>query len=256
MASSPQRAKPSSPKRRRAVAIVARLEKAYPDAKLALNFTTPFELLCALILAAQCTDDKVNEITGAFLFAKYRSPRDYGRVSQEELEKDIRPTGFYRNKAKALKACSEQLIERFGGEVPSTLEELTSLRGVGRKTANILRGNAFGQDAVGVDTHVGRLAQRLGFSRQTDPDKIEADLTTVFPRRHWTHLCHLLQAHGRRVCHARKPNCPDCVVADLCPYPDKTVKPAIRVRGSGFGVPGSRSKSKTKSKNDRSRSAR
>jgi endonuclease-3 len=218
----------------RAVTIVSRLDKAHPGAKLALDFTTPFELLCALILAAQCTDDKVNEITGEFLFAKYRGPRDYVRVSQEELEKDIHSTGFYRNKAKALKACSEQLIERFGGEVPSTLDELTSLRGVGRKTANILLGNAFGQDAIGVDTHVGRLSQRLGFTENTDPDKIEADLTALIPRRHWTHLCHLLQAHGRRVCHARKPDCPGCVVADLCPYPDK--EPAAPVRGSGSGA--------------------
>jgi len=236
----------------RAVTIISRLDKAHPGAKLALDFTTPFELLCALILAAQCTDDKVNEITGAFLFDKYRGPRDYVRVPQEELEKDIHSTGFYRNKAKALKGCSEQLIERFGGEVPSTLEQLTSLRGVGRKTANILRGNAFGQDAIGVDTHVGRLSQRLGFTKQTDPDKIEADLTALVPRRHWTHLCHLLQAHGRRVCHARKPNCPECVIRDLCPYPDKG--PAARVQGSGsgiqsrkglrsaFGVPGPRSK--------------
>jgi endonuclease-3 len=209
----------------RVAAIISRLEKAYPDAKLALNFSTPFELLVALILAAQCTDEKVNQITGSFLFAKYGAPRDYVAVGQQELEGDIHPTGFFRNKAKALKACSQQLIERFGGNVPSTLEELTSLRGVGRKTANILLGNAFGQDAIGVDTHVMRLSQRLGFSRQTDPDKIEADLRRVIPQKNWTHLCHLLQAHGRRVCFARRPNCPGCMIADYCPYPDKT-KPA------------------------------
>lgn len=220
---------------RRVVTIISRLEKAYPDAKLALDFTTPFELLCALILAAQCTDDKINEISGAFLFAKYPGPRDYLRVSQEELEKDIHSTGFYRNKAKALKGCSEQLIERFDGNVPSTLQELTSLRGVGRKTANILLGNAFGQDAIGVDTHVGRLSQRLGFSEETDPDKIEADLTRVIPRKHWTHLCHLLQAHGRRICHARKPNCPECVVADRCPYPDKTKPTPAKKPRPAFG---------------------
>lgn len=236
MARSPQATK-KRPTRAadRAVTIVNRLQKAYPDAKLELDFTTPFELLCALILAAQCTDDKVNEITGSFLFAKYRGPRDYVRVAPEELEKDIHSTGFYRNKAKALKGCSEQLIERFGGEVPSTLAELTALRGVGRKTANILLGNAFGQDAIGVDTHVGRLAQRLGFSRQSDPDKIEADLTRAFPRPHWTHLCHLLQAHGRRVCHARKPNCPECVIADLCPYEDKTEPAPAKKVHPAFG---------------------
>lgn len=232
--STDQRASPAK-RDRRAVTIISRLEKAYPDAKLALDFTTPFELLCALILAAQCTDDKVNEITGAFLFDKYRGPRDYVRVPQEELEEDIHSTGFYRNKAKALKACSQQLVERFAGAVPSTLEELTSLRGVGRKTANILLGNAFGQDAIGVDTHVGRLSQRLGFTRQTDPDKIEADLTQVIPRKNWTHLCHLLQAHGRRVCHARKPDCAECVIAGLCAYPDKTPPAPKRKPRPAFG---------------------
>ena len=231
--------RPSSTPRRsdagRVGAIISRLEKAYPDARLALDFSTPFELLVALILAAQCTDEKVNQITGSFLFAKYRGPQDYFRIDQQELETDVHPTGFFRNKAKALKACSEQLIERFNGEVPSTLEELTSLRGVGRKTANILLGNAFGQDASGVDTHVMRLSQRLGFSKQTDPDKIEADLRQVIPRKNWTHLCHLLQAHGRRVCFARKPNCPECVIAELCPFPDKTKPAPVRKPRPAFG---------------------
>jgi endonuclease-3 len=222
---------------RRIATIIARLKEAHPDAKLALAFGTPFELLVALILAAQCTDDKVNEITGAFLFEKYRGPRDYVKVKQEELERDIRSTGFYRNKARALKACSEQLLERFGGKVPESLEELTSLRGVGRKTANILLGNAFGHDAIGVDTHVARLSQRLRLTKNIDPDKIEADLTRVIPKKEWTHLCHLLQAHGRRVCAARKPDCPRCTIADLCPYPDKT-KPAVKARPRpAFGRP-------------------
>lgn len=225
------------PADRRVATILSRLKKAHPDARLALDFTTPFELLVALILAAQCTDEKVNEITGSFLFSKYRGPADYVKARQEVLEKDIHATGFFRNKARALKGCSEQLLEGFGGEVPQALEELTSLRGVGRKTANILLGNAFGQDAIGVDTHVARLSQRLGFTKQTDPDKIEADLTRLIPKKEWTHLCHLLQAHGRRVCAARKPNCPQCTIADLCPYSDKT-KPAPKTKPRpAFGHP-------------------
>jgi endonuclease-3 len=222
---------------RRIATIIAWLKKAHPDAKLALDFDEPFELLVALILAAQCTDDKVNEITGAFLFDKYRGPRDYVKVTQEELERDIRSTGFYRNKARALKACSEQLLERFDGKVPESLEELTSLRGVGRKTANILLGNAFGHDAIGVDTHVARLSQRLGLSKHTDPDKIELDLTRVIPKKEWTHLCHLLQAHGRRVCIARKPKCPQCTINELCPYPEKTKPAAAKKPRPAFGGP-------------------
>jgi len=185
--------------------IIARLKKAHPDAKLALNFSSPFQLLIALILAAQCTDEKVNEVTGSLLFKKYRAPADYTGVAPEALQADIRPTGFYRNKTKSIQRCCQQLIERFNGAVPSSLAELTSLPGVGRKTANILLGNAFGQQAIGVDTHVMRLSQRLGFTRQTDPDKIEADLTAVVPKPEQTHFCHLLQFHGRRVCSARKP---------------------------------------------------
>lgn len=213
------------PTDRRAVKVVETLAAAYPDARLALHFSTPFQLLMALILAAQCTDDKVNQLTAALLFRKYRSPEDILAVPVDELEQDIHPTGFYRNKAKALRQCSEQLIARFGGTVPSTLEELTSLFGVGRKTANILRGNAFGLDAIGVDTHVLRLSQRLGFSTASDPDKVEADLTTCLPQEWWTRSCYLIQAHGRRVCFARKPNCPGCCIRELCPFPDKTAPP-------------------------------
>jgi len=221
--------------RARVVGIIARLKKAHPDATLALNFSSPFELLIALILAAQCTDEKVNEVTGTLLFRKYRSPADYVRVPATELEADIRPTGFYRNKTKAVQACCQQLIERFGGQVPRSLEELTSLRGVGRKTANIVLGNAFGQPAIGVDTHVMRLSQRLGLTTQHDPDKIEADLTQLVPPKEQTHFCHLLQYHGRRTCVARKPQCPNCVVSDLCPYPDKTQASPPRTVRPAFG---------------------
>lgn len=215
--------------------IITRLKKAHPDAKLALNFSSPFELLIALILAAQCTDEKVNQITGSLLFKKYRTAADYTRVPAEELETDIRPTGFYRNKTRAIQRCCQQLIDRFGGQVPDTIEELTALHGVGRKTANILLGNAFGTPAIGVDTHVMRLSQRLGLTRGSDPDKIEADLTHVVPQKEWIHFCHLLQYHGRRVCVARKPQCPECVVDELCPYPDKTVPAPRRQLRPAFG---------------------
>lgn len=207
---------------RRVQTIIARLKKAHPDAKLALDFSSPFELLIALILAAQCTDEKVNDVTGSLLFRKYRTPADYARVPAAELEADIHPTGFFRNKTKSIQRCCQQLVERHGGRVPNTFDDLIQLPGVGRKTANILLGNAFGQPAIGVDTHVMRLSQRLGLSRQTDPDKIEADLVRVVPAEERTHFCHLLQAHGRRVCVARKPKCPECVISDCCPYPDKT----------------------------------
>jgi endonuclease-3 len=220
---------------RRVAAIIARLKRAHPDAQLALDFSSPFELLIALILAAQCTDERVNEVTGSRLFKKYRSPADYVRVAPAELEADIRPTGFYRNKTKAIQACCQQLIDRFRGELPSTIEELIALRGVGRKTANIVLGNAFGQPAIGVDTHVMRLSQRLGLTTQKDPDKIEADLTEVVPLPERTRFCHLLQCHGRLVCAARTPKCPECVISDLCPYPDKTLAAVPRPVRPAFG---------------------
>jgi len=214
--------------------IIGRLKKAYPDARLALDFSSPFELLIALILAAQCTDEKVNQVT-AELFRTYRDPADFARVAPETLEAAIRPTGFFRNKTKAIQRCCRQLIEQFQGQVPHTREALLTLSGVGRKTANILLGNAFGQNAIGVDTHVMRLAQRLGLTAQTDPDKIEADLTRLVPQKEQTHFCHLLQAHGRRVCGARTPKCPECVVRAQCPYPEKTVAAAPRPRRPAFG---------------------
>jgi endonuclease-3 len=218
-------------------ALIRRLDRAYPDARLALDFTSPLELLVALILAAQCTDQKVNEVT-ASLFKKYRSAADYAAAPREELEADVRPTGFYRNKARAVQECCRQLVEEHGGKVPGELDALLRLHGVGRKTANILLGNAFGVPGIGVDTHVLRLSQRLGLSRESDPDKVEADLTRVVPRRHQVRFCHLLQAHGRQVCLARAPRCFACPVADLCPYPDKT--PAPRPARPAFGRRASR----------------
>ncbi|MFQ5667375.1 MAG: endonuclease III [Candidatus Binatia bacterium] len=227
--------KQASGDRRRVTEIITRLRRAHPDARLALNFSSPLELLIALILAAQCTDEKVNQVTGSLLFKKYRTLADYARAPGAELEADIRPTGFYRSKARSIQRCCQDLMERFDGRVPRTVADLTSLPGVGRKTANILLGNAFGQPALGVDTHVMRLSQRLGLTTQAHPDKIEADLTAVVPKKEWTRFCHLLQFHGRRVCVARKPKCSDCVVRDLCPYPDKTKPSAPRAPRPAFG---------------------
>jgi endonuclease III len=221
--------------RHRVAEVIKRLKKAYPNARIALEFSSPLELLIALILAAQCTDAKVNEVTRTLIFKKYRSAEDYTRASQEELEQDIRPTGFYRNKAKAIRACCQQLVEQHQGEVPKRFDDLLKLRGVGRKTANILLGNAFGIPGIGVDTHVLRLSQRLGFSHQTDPDKVEADLTPLVLPKDQVKFCHLLQAHGRAVCLARKPNCPACVIVHLCPYTHKTTAPPPRPKRPAFG---------------------
>jgi endonuclease-3 len=216
-------------RKRRINQILRILDKTYPDTKLALNFATPLELLIALILAAQCTDERVNQVT-AELFRRYRAPKDWAELPRERLEQEIRSTGFYRNKAKAIQECCRALIARFGGEVPATLEELITLPGVGRKTANILLGNAFGKPAIGVDTHVGRLAQRLGLSAASDPDKIELDLNPLVPDERKVRFCHLLQAHGRSVCLARKPDCPACPINKLCPYPEQAAVAPARTR--------------------------
>ena len=201
--------------------ILARLEKVHPDAKLALDFTNPLELLIALILAAQARDDLVNKIT-VDLFKTYRNAADYANAPPALLIKQIGKINFYRNKAKSIHNCCKELVERFGGQVPDNLNDLVSLPGVGRKTANIVLGNAFGQQAIGVDTHVMRLSQRLGFTKKTDPDKIEADLTEIVPEKRRVRFCHLMQYHGRRVCVAKKPKCPQCTINGLCPFPEKT----------------------------------
>jgi endonuclease-3 len=205
----------------RVKAIINRLEKIHPDAKLALDHKTPLELLIALILAAQARDDLVNEVT-AKLFKMYRSAQDYTAVPVTKLQEQIKKINFYRNKAKSIHNCCQEIVARFGGHVPQTLKELLSLPGVGRKTANIVLGNAFGQPAIGVDTHVMRLAQRLGFTKNTNPDKIEFDLTAIVPPPQRVRFCHLLQYHGRRICVAKQPRCPQCAINSLCPYPDKT----------------------------------
>jgi endonuclease-3 len=192
------------------------LEKEYPDAKGTLDFKTPLELLVATILAAQCTDERVNLVTKD-LFKKYRTPEDYARAELGEFEGEIRSTGFYRQKAKNIIQCCQQLVSHSRGQVPRSLEELTSLPGVGRKTANIILGNAFGEQAIGVDTHVKRVSNRLGWAKASDPDKIESELMKVIPQDRWTQACHQLVFHGRRVCVARKPKCSTCPVTKYCP---------------------------------------
>ena len=208
-------------KRARARQIVRALKKAYPDAKCALNFSSPLELLVATILSAQCTDERVNMVTPA-LFKKYRTARDYAAADTAALEEDVRSTGFYRAKSRSIVGMAKALIDRHGGEVPKDRDALTKLPGVGLKTANVLLGNAFGEQAVAVDTHVFRVSQRLGLARSDDPDKIHDQLVGVLPQTELTLTTHLLQSHGRRCCAAKKPLCPVCPVKSLCPWPGKT----------------------------------
>ena len=197
--------------------IIATLKRAHPDAKLALNFSSPLELLAALILAAQCRDYLVNEVT-TDLFQKYRTVGDWTKLREE----DVRRINFYRNKTRSIRGAAVKLVEEFGGKVPENLDGLLTLPGVGRKTGNAVLANAFGQPAIVVDTHTWRLSQRLGLTKQDEQGKIEADLVKIVPRKDWTKFCHLLQFHGRRVCTARKPNCPNCSISKLCPWTDKT----------------------------------
>ena len=205
-------------RRERVAAILPVLEKTYPTAACSLNFKSPLELLVATILSAQCTDDRVNIVTKS-LFKKYRTPKDYADAPAEELEKDIQSTGFYRNKAKSIRAMARSLLDLHAGEVPRTMETLTELAGVGRKTANVLLGNAF-QINVGVtvDTHVTRLSNRLRLtSHESDAVKIEQDLIQVVPQEVWTEWSHLMIFHGRAICQARKPKCDHCPIFDQCP---------------------------------------
>ena len=204
-------------RRERTGEILARLEAAYPAARCALDHGSPLELLVATILSAQCTDARVNQVTPA-LFRRYPDARAYAEAALPELEAMIQSTGFFRNKAKALQGLGRALLERHDGKVPRTMAELTALPGVGRKTANVVLGNAFGlEEGVVVDTHVSRLSGRLGLTRETDPVKIERDLVALVPRPAWTLWSHLLIFHGRQVCKAPRPRCGDCVLADLCP---------------------------------------
>jgi endonuclease-3 len=203
-------------RRERLAAILPILERTYPDAKCSLDFTSPLELVVATILSAQCTDVRVNLVTKS-LFAKYRTAADYARAKPETLEKDIQSTGFYRNKAKAIRAMAQALIDDHKGEVPQTMAHLVALAGVGRKTANVVLGNAYGIPGVVVDTHVSRLSNRLGLVREHDPVKIEHALMPLVPRERWTAFSHWLILHGRAVCVARKPRCSVCPLLPHCP---------------------------------------
>ena len=196
--------------------IVDILKKTYPDATTALTHRNPFQLLIATILSAQCTDVRVNLVTPG-LFKKYRDAEAFAKASQEELEHDIRSTGFFRNKAKNIRECCKALVAQYQGNVPSSMEALVKLPGIGRKTANVVLGNAFGQPAITVDTHVSRLSQRLKFTKETGPDKIEFDLRKLIPENEWTFVSHSLILHGRQICQARKPRCPECLLNKLCP---------------------------------------
>ena len=197
--------------------IIDILEKWYPDAKCTLDFQTPHQLLVAAILAAQCTDERVNEVTPA-LFAKYPTVEAFANADPAELEEMVRPTGFFRNKTKAIISSAKEIVEDFGGRVPDTIEQLTTLSGVGRKTANLIVGDAYGKPAVIVDTHVKRVAKRLGLTENDDPTKIEFDLRKILDPGDMTHFNHLIVAHGRAVCRALKPLCGICRLLPLCPY--------------------------------------
>jgi endonuclease III len=216
----------SSPAEQRAPVIIRRLKKAYPEAAVALQFSNPLECVVATILSAQCTDDRVNQVTQGpnGLFAKYRTPQDYLAVPEEELAADVKPTGFFNNKTRSIRGACRVMVEEFGGEVPKTMAELIRLPGVARKTANIVQGNSFPKlhrrdpDAgIAVDTHVRRVAQRLRFTEHSDPDKIERDLMRLIPRKDWFGFTYVLIDHGRAVCKAPTPRCEVCPVNDLCP---------------------------------------
>ncbi len=208
---------PSKREKERAKIIFDILAKLYPNPKPALIYSTPFELLIATILSAQTTDDNVNKVT-ANLFKKYKTAEDYVAVPVEELQKDIFSSGFYKNKAKNLKGCCAALIDRHNGEVPIDFDALTKLPGVGRKTASVVLGNAFGIPAIAVDTHVKRLSNLIGLSKNINPDKIEADLKALLPETYWTNSSHWLQAHGRKICVARRPKCDECIIANYCEH--------------------------------------
>jgi endonuclease-3 len=227
----PSKKKPSRPQETpdqriaRAGKVLRALLREFPSAKTALTNENPFQLLVATILSAQCTDERVNKVTPA-LFRKYPTPAHFAALNQPELETEIHSTGFFRMKAKSIIGCSRALMERFNGAVPARMEELVSLPGVGRKTANVVLGQSFGiASGIVVDTHVHRLAQRLGFSTEKTPEKIEQDLVTVFPKRDWIDVGSVFILHGRKTCNARKPRCGECTVRDLCPSADILLSP-------------------------------
>jgi len=218
--------------RRRALAIMRALGKAHPDAHIPLVFSNPLELLVATILSAQCTDAKVNEVT-AVLFRKYRSAADWASADLATLEDEVHPTGFFRSKARSIKEATRDLVDRHGGGVPDTMEELTALRGIGRKSANVLLAHVFDKPGIIVDTHFTRLSRRMGFTGQFDPVRIERDLMAVVPRKHWSRFSLMLNWHGRVTCYARKPDCEGCAVRRRCPAAASTGQITWKVKVPG-----------------------
>lgn len=206
--------------KRRAAEILERLRRAYPDARCELDYSNSLELVMAAILSAQCTDVRVNQVTPA-LFRKYKTAADWARVPQARLEKEIRSTGFFRNKARNMRALAAELVKNHNGRLPEDLDVLITLPGIGRKTANLLLVSAFGRPGIIVDTHFRRLSQRLGFTRLNDPDKIELELKAIVPEKDWGEWSHVMVFHGRRCCYARKPDCSGCPIRDLCPSTDR-----------------------------------
>ena len=240
----------------RAAEVNSRLRQAYPDARIELDFNNAFELLIATILAAQSTDARVNIVTKS-LFRKYPDARAFADADLVEMETAVKQTGFFRNKAKAVINCSKALVERHGGQVPRTMEELVELPGVGRKTANVILGNAHGTNAgVIVDTHVTRLSGRLGFTKHADPVDIEQDLMKLVPRDEWTRFANRLILHGRRVCIARKPDCPNCVLNDICPSAELTAGPQSPPSTRGRTARSAKASSPTPSRSRTSQSPR
>ncbi|UCE87799.1 MAG: endonuclease III [Deltaproteobacteria bacterium] len=228
-------------RRSRAARIVERLARAYPAARCALHYETPFQLLVATVLSAQCTDKKVNEVTPA-LFRRFPSPRALAEAAPAEVEALVQPTGFFRQKAKSLQAMARDLVERFGGEVPARLDALVTLSGVGRKTANVVLGNAFGIPGLTVDTHMKRVNQRLRLTRHDDPEKIERDLIELLPERDWTDYSNRVIHHGRVCCEARRPQCERCCLRSECPWPTRRGAGAGSVRGAGSRRTGRRAR--------------
>jgi endonuclease-3 len=208
--------KTPNPLRSRARRIVGELARLYPDARCSLDYATPLQLLVATILSAQCTDERVNRVTPA-LFARYPDAHALAVAKPKQLQKLIASTGFFRNKARSILACAKQLVQQFAGAVPGSMKQLVALPGIGRKTANVVLGNAFGVPGIPVDTHVGRLSQRMGLTAETDPVKIERDLMSLIPKKEWTAFGHRMIYHGRQVCQARKPSCEQCSLAKFCP---------------------------------------
>jgi len=203
-------------KKEKFIKIFEILKKEYPDAKCSLNFTTPFEILVAVALSAQCTDERVNKVT-AEIFPEYNTPEDFANLPLEDIEKMIHSCGFYRNKAKNLKLASQKILKDFNGDVPNTMEELMTIPGVGRKSANVIMLEAFNNpQGIAVDTHVKRLSNRIGFSNEKDPEKIEKDLLKILPKKYYSDANHILILHGRNICKAQKPNCKNCCINSLC----------------------------------------